>query len=204
MHTHRTLLALALAGLALSACGVGGDPAERAAAAPSPGALSSRSSGPAGAGSSSQAVATPTGTPAAAERCRTGQLKVDAGHVQATASTRSLVLGLTNVGTVRCTITGFGGLALLDARGTQLQTRFERTITRPRTVDLAPQGHTTRTITWRVVPEQNTDPTADCVAANALLVTPPDEEPADLVVHEPITACRGGTITGAPWDRDAG
>lgn len=137
-------------------------------------------------------------------RCTTAQLEVEAGQVQAAASTRSLVLGLTNVSDTRCTITGFGGLALLDAGGTQLTTRFERSATQPRTVELAPQGFTTRTISWRVVPAQNTDPNADCVSGDALLVTPPDEEPADLVVNQPITACQGGTITGTPWDRDAG
>lgn len=212
MRTSRTMFALAtLSGLALSACGVGDGPPERTTAAPAPAAVtpdatSPSSAAPPGAPSSSPVAAkpAPTVTAAASDRCTTAQLEVDAGQVQAAASTRSLVLGLTNVSDTRCTITGFGGLALLNAGGTQLTTRFERSATQPRTVELAPQGVTTRTISWRVVPAQNTDPTTNCVSGDELLVTPPDEEPADLVVSQPITACQGGTITGTPWDRDAG
>ena len=212
MPISRLMIAVViLAGLALSACTVGGGSPERTAGASSSGAPSPEAVAPSHAatpGTSSSSPtgdrSTPEGTAVTRDRCRTAQLKVDAGQVQAAASTRSLVLQLTNISDTRCTITGFGGLALLDASGTQLPTRFERAATQPRTVELAPQGYTTRTINWRVVPAQNTDPTTDCVSGETLLVTPPDEDPANLVVHEPITACRGGTITGTPWDRDAG
>lgn len=222
MRSDRTMLALAtLSGLALSACTLGGRPPDRAAGALSPiapsptvtapdalppGPMPSGTAAPSSAPSSSPAAAPPTSTGmvVASDRCRTAQLKVDGGRVQAAGSARTLVLGLTNVSSTRCTITGFGGLALLDADGTKLPTRFERSPAQPRTVELAPQGFTTRTINWRVVPARDTDPTTDCVSGYALLVTPPDEQPANLVVNEPVTACQGGTITGTPWDRDAG
>lgn len=213
MPRNRTVVAFAiLFGLALTACGVGGGPAERKVAAPPPtaslrsGATPSASADSSGAPSSSPTVATtrPTGSAVASGRCATAQLTVDAGQVQAAASTRTLVLGLTNVSNTHCTISGFGGLALLGAGGSALPTRFERSPAQPQTVELAPQGVTTRTITWQVVPAQNTDPATNCVSGDALLVTPPDEQPANLVVHAPITACQGGTITGTPWGRDAG
>lgn len=150
----------------------------------------------------------PTGgsrsSPTEPGRCTTHDLQVGAGQVQASASIRTLTLELTNVSDHRRTVTGFGGLALLDAGGTQLPTSFHRDDEQPRTIELAPQGFTTRKINWRVVPAQGTSADSNCVSGKALLVTPPDEAPGNLVVDEAITACDSGTITGTPWDREAG
>lgn len=208
MPAMRAALVLtALGGLVLSGCGQGRTPARVA----TPSAATPTSSVPAGSAAPRDAAsgsAAPsdgsTSTPAGAGRCTTDDLRVGAGEVRASASTRTLTIKLTNVSDDRCTVTGFGGLALLDASGARLPTNLQRADERPRTIELAPWGSTTREISWRVVPAQGADPVGDCVSGEELLVTPPDEEPGDLVVDEAITACEGGTITGTPWDREVG
>jgi len=191
------LVVTALSGLALSGCAQDGPPKRVAA----PSATTSTSSAPAGSAAPSGGS---TSTPAEPGRCTTDDLQVGAGEVQASASTRTLTMELTNVSESRCTVTGFGGLALLDAGGAQLPTRFQRGDQRPRTIERQPRGSTTREISWRVVPAQGTDPDSNCVSGDALLVTPPDEQPGDLVIDQAITACDRGTITGTPWNREAG
>lgn len=184
--TARASAALAVA-LVLSACG---DDAETTAADPPP----SATSGPA---------ATAPVTEAPAQRCTSAVLSVAAGEVQPFASTRRLLVSLTNQGTAPCTLLGFGGTALVDGQGTQLPTRFLRSQQEPRTVVLRRGESTVRELSWRVVPSTQADPAVDCVTGAGLLVTPPDEEPGELVVDQEVTACDGGTLEATPWGQTA-
>ena len=202
MPAMRTTLVLtALSSLVLSGCTQGSAPEPVA----TPSDITRPSGAPTSSAPTSSAAPSSGSTTSAAglARCTDHDVRVGAGEVQASASTRTLTLELTNVSNERCTVTGFGGLALLDASGAQLPTSFQRGDEQPRRIELAPQSSTTRTISWQVVPAQGTDPDRDCITGDALLVTPPDEQPGNLIVHKTITACEGGTITGTPWARKA-
>lgn len=172
---------------------------------PTPGAA--RSTRPAG-----QPSATAAGSPlhqsstesADAPQCRSGQLSAEAGETQAMASTRTTVLQLTNTSQHRCTVTGYGRLALLDGDGHQLTTTLERAAApTARTIALAPQGYTTRLISWRVVPTGPQGKISECVTGRSLLVVPPGSR-AGLRVTIHITACDRGTLGAGAWTRDAG
>lgn len=148
---------------------------------------------------------TPPSTPPAAplRACVTSQLTLGAGQVQAMASTRSVVLDLTNTSTLRCTVTGYGDLRLVDGHGSPLPTTQHRSpVPAARAIVLAPNGFTTRTVSWRVVPDPPTT-AADCTSGAALQVTPPDES-RSLLLHEAITACDHGTLEAGAWTRNAG
>ena len=201
--SRRTVTCSAVLLLALSACGQEPAPSRSAAPPAPPSAAAPPSTAPPSTAPPSTA-ASPTQAPEGPARCTTQELSVTAGQPVADASSRTLVLELDNTSDRTCTITGFGGVGLLDDAGRLLPTRFVRGPGTPATVELAPGGFSTRTLSWRVVPAGPGESEADCVSAAALVVTPPDEEPGDLVVREPITACSGGELVGTPWGRDAG
>jgi hypothetical protein len=145
----------------------------------------------------------PSASAAPLRACRTDQLSVNAGQVQAMASTRSIVLGLTNVSPTRCTATGYGALRLVDAKGADLTTTEQRdAVPTARAIELVPQGHTIRTVSWRVVPDPPTT-VADCISGTALRVTPPDNT-RGLRLQRSITACDRGALNAGAWTRVAG
>jgi hypothetical protein len=160
---------------------------------------------PARPGVSSPEVPRPVRTPSlSSPQCRVEQLRAEAGETQANASTRSTVLQLTNTSRTRCTVTGYGSLALLDSGGRRLTTTPERAaVPAVRKIPLAPNGYTTREISWRVVPTGPQGTVSGCISGRSLLVVPPGSS-SGLHVPISITACDRGTLGGGAWTREAG
>lgn len=147
----------------------------------------------------SRAVGSPTATrpvaPAAGAsptaRCRTADLSLVLGPVDAAAGQRQGRVVLQDQGGRRCSITGFGGLALLDAAGRPLPVTLTRVGPAPRAVTFGPRSdQISKAISWTVVAGDG-----GCVEPATVLVTPPDEtEP----LRAPWTYGRvcGGRIDG--------
>lgn len=174
-------------------------------AATAPASSVPATSRPVRSGVSSPKVPRPVRTPSlSSPQCRVEQLRAQAGETQANASTRSTVLQLTNTSRTRCTVTGYGSLALLDSGGRRLTTTPERAaVPAAREIPLAPNGYTTREINWRVVPTGPQGKVSECISGRSLLVVPPGSS-SGLHVPITITACDRGTLSGGAWTREAG
>lgn len=156
-------------------------------------------------GASSPAVPRLVRTPSlSSPRCREEQLRAEAGETQAHASTRSTILQLTNTSRTHCTVTGYGSLALLDSGGRRLTTTLYRAVVPAvHTIPLAPNGYTTREISWRVVPTGPQGKVSECISGDSLLLVPPGNS-SGLHVPIAITACDRGSLSGGAWTREAG
>jgi len=185
--------------------GAGPDVGNSPTAATAPARSAPATSRPVRSGASSPEVPRPARTASVSSpRCRVEQLRAEAGETHANASTRSIVLGLTNTSRTRCTVTGYGSLALLDSGGRRLTTTPERAaVPAVRRIPLAPNGYTTREISWRVVPTGPQGTVRECISGRSLLVIPPGSS-AGLHVPITITACDRGTLSGGAWTREAG
>ena len=107
-----------------------------------------------------------------------------------------LNLALVNQSAHRCRIYGYGGVQLLDAAGTALPTRQERSGQRPELVTLRPGDRAYSALTWIFSPEA-----PPCSNAAFLQVIPPDET-------EPIRArfaygvCGNGVLSQRAYQPD--
>ena len=137
----------------------------------------------------------------AAARCQNGQLAVTVLGNGAAAGSVGQVIGFINVSKVACTLTGYPGVAGLDAQGRQV-TQAQRQLmgmvgglangaTKPPTVTLAPG----QSASAMVEGTDNPAGTAtSCTSYPTLLVTPPN-----LTQSTKVTiALSGSTIAGFP------
>ncbi|MET9448462.1 DUF4232 domain-containing protein [Streptomyces cinerochromogenes] len=148
-------------------------PASPTAAATGPGPADGAPTGsarPSGTGTAEQSPAEP-----APQRCRTAGLKAALGPNHPGAGQSNFTLVLTNRSPHTCRMSGFPGVAFVDASGAAVTPDPERaTGTRRQSVTLAPGADAWAGLSY-------TDPAltgVTTVTPRALLVTPPDETAA--------------------------
>ncbi len=181
--------------LAAAACSVDGPSETTPAAAPT---TQGPTGTPSGAATLSPATDTPADppppqvpTPAASDRCHTDELSLVLGAVAGGAGQRQASLVLQSDGDRQCSITGFGGLALLDAAGDPLPVTLTRVGPTPTAVTFGPRSdQVSKVISWTVVSGDS-----GCVEPASVLVTPPDET-ASLEAPWTYGPVCGGRIEG--------
>ena len=146
---------------------------------------------------------TPGATPAISTPCRGPQLKLAQEGGDAGAGNRVIVLSLQNVGAQACSLTGYPGLTLQDARGRDLTTvRAEQRLgsyfrqgQAPASVNLTPQAKAYFDLAWNVVPHEDQGETA-CPSVARLRVTAPGDTSA-VNLAQAFTPC-GGRVQVSP------
>jgi hypothetical protein len=127
--------------------------------------------------------------------CRTADLSVHLKPGSPGAGQRYATVVLTNTSGHNCTVTGYGGLALLGAPGKGVPTELRRApVPEPRTVGLAPGGSARSLLHWTVIPGGN-EPGAACEpTAVTVVVTPPGQRTAALRPWSFGPVCQHGMI----------
>jgi len=145
------------------------------------------------------AVALPVAAP-----CRGPQLKLSADGGDAGAGNRVTILGVQNLGTQACSLTGYPTVVLQDRQDRNLtairseQTRgsYFRPGQAPTPVELAPRGKAFFDIAWNVVPNEANGETTCPSATRVRMTAPGDTSPVSLV--QALTPC-GGRIRVSPF-----
>ena len=146
---------------------------------------------------------TPAAPPANPAPCRGPQLKLAQEGGDAGAGNRVTVLSLQNVGSQACSLTGYPGLTLQDARGRDLTTvRAEQRLgsyfrqgQAPAPVRLAPQAKAYFDLAWNVVPHEGQGERT-CPSVARLRVTAPGDTSA-VTLAQAFTPC-GGRVQISP------
>jgi membrane-bound inhibitor of C-type lysozyme len=142
----------------------------------------------------------PTST---AQPCRGPQLKLSSEGGDAGAGNRVTNIGIQNVGSTACTLTGYPGVVLQDRQGRNLTAiRSEQSpgsyFTQgqaPALVTLAPQAKAAFELAWSVVPNEGAGE-RNCPASTRIRVTAPGDTAA-VSLDTPISPC-GGRIRVSP------
>lgn len=161
------------------------------------------SSGPVPTGPTPPVQPAPGGVLPASAPCRGPQLKLAEEGGDAGAGNRVAVLSLQNIGTQACSLTGYPGLTLQDARGRNLTTvrteqnpgSYFRQGQAPMPVNLAPQAKAYFDLAWNVVPHEGQGERA-CPSAARLRVTAPGDTSA-VTLAKTFTPC-GGRVQVSP------
>ncbi|WP_292263622.1 DUF4232 domain-containing protein [Brevundimonas sp.] len=141
-------------------------------------------------------------TPASAP-CRGPQLKLAEAGGDAGAGNRVTILSLQNMGTTACSLTGYPGLTVQDARGRNLTTvrteqnpgSYFRNGQPPAPVELAPQGRAYFDLAWNVMPHEDQGEKT-CPAGARVRVTAPGDTAA-VSLDKSFTPC-GGRVQVSP------
>ncbi len=136
--------------------------------------------------------------------CQPSQLKLSSQTGNGAAGTITLVITMTNTSTTTCSLYGYPGMQLLDAKGTDLPTKVirggvETTPSSPAkkpasTVTLAPGKVAAYSLTYSDVPTGNE--TSCPESAKAEVTAPNDTATATMTLA--ISACAGGTLHVSP------
>lgn len=162
------------------------------------------SSGPIAPGPLPEPQPAPGGVLPAATPCRGPQLKLSADGGDAGAGNRASTLGVQNVGTQACSLTGYPTVVLQDRQGRNLTAiRSEQTLgsyfrqgQAPTPVELAPQGKAFFDIAWNVVPHEGQGETTCPSVARIRMTAPGDSSPVSFA--QAFTPC-GGRIRVSPF-----
>ncbi len=162
------------------------------------------SSGPVAPGPIPGQQPAPGGVLPVAAPCRGPQLKLSADGGDAGAGNRVSILGVQNVGTQACSLTGYPTVVLQDRQGRNLTAvRADQTLgsyfrqgQAPTPVELAPQTKAFFDITWNVVPNEGNGETTCPSAARIRMMAPGDTSPVTLT--QAFTPC-GGRIRVSPF-----
>lgn len=148
---------------------------------------------------------------ATAQPCRGPQLKLSSEGGDAGAGNRVINIGVQNIGSAACTLTGYPGVVLQDRQGRNLTAiRSEQSPgsyfnqgQAPAPVTLAPQAKAAFELAWSVVPNEGAGE-RNCPAATRIRVTAPGDTAA-VSLDTPIAPCGGRirvspirSLTGAP------
>lgn len=136
--------------------------------------------------------------------CRGPQLKLSADGGDAGAGNRVSVIGIQNVGTQACSLTGYPTVILQDRAGRTLtavrpeQTpgSYLRAGQAPSPVALAPQGKAYFDVAWNVVPREDQGETTCPSVARLRVTAPGDTSPVSL--DQVLTPC-GGRVRISPF-----
>ena len=142
--------------------------------------------------------------PAAGLPCRGPQLKMSSEGGDAGAGNRVAVLGVQNIGTRTCTLTGYPVVtlqdgqarALSDVRADQSPGNYFRNGTAPTPVVLAPQAKAYFDLAWNIVPHEGNGETVCPTATRIRMTAPGDTSPANLAMR--FTPC-GGRVRVSPF-----
>jgi Domain of unknown function (DUF4232) len=189
---NRLCAVVALALVALSACGV----RQNAASEPTP---TTRST------ASTTATTTPSTPPPTGDenvplnqenRCTAPSLAGSIEPMESTAGNRYVRLVVRNTGTQTCTLSGYGNVDLLNATRQPIPTNAERTLNPvPSRVRLGPGEQASKILHWNVMATGDEPTTGPCQPpASALAVTPPDETESFQVSYEFGSVCDHGRI----------
>ncbi len=162
------------------------------------------SSGPVAPGPAPGPQPAPGGVLPASAPCRGPQLKLSADGGDAGAGNRVSILGVENVGTRACSLTGYPTVVLQDRQGRELTAiRIDQTPgsyfrqgLAPTPVELAPRAKAFFDIAWNVVPNEGNGETACPSATRIRMMAPGDTSPVTLA--QAITPC-GGRIRVSPF-----
>ncbi len=146
----------------------------------------------------------PGGVLPASAPCKGPQLKLSLAGGDAGAGNRVSIIGVQNVGTRTCSLTGYPGVTLQDGRGRNLTAvRSDQTLgsyfrqgQAPTPVELVPQAKGFFDIAWNVVPNEGAGETTCPSAARIRMTAPGDTSPATLT--QAFTPC-GGRIRVSPF-----
>ena len=136
--------------------------------------------------------------------CKGPQLKLSAEGGDAGAGNRVSIVGVQNVGSQACSLTGYPNVTLQDAQGRNLTTiRAEQTPgsylragQAPAPVELAPQAKAFVDLAWNVVPNEGNGQTSCPQAARVRMTMPGDTSVVTLT--QTLTPC-GGRVRIGPF-----
>jgi Protein of unknown function (DUF4232) len=133
---------------------------------------------------------------AAAATCATASLSAAIHPGSPGAGQRYATVVLTNRSASSCTVQGYGGLALLGARGVGVPTDLRRvTPPAPGAVLLLPGASARSLLHWSVIAGPGENPSSACEpTATAVVVTPPDQSTAALLGWGLGPVCSHGLI----------
>jgi hypothetical protein len=148
-----------------------------------------------GIGLISAAAAPAAGARSTTPECSTAELGARLLAGSPGAGQRYVTVVLTNTGGRTCTVTGYGGLALLGAPGQGVPTDLRRVASpAPHTVTLAPGASARSLLHWAAVPAGDENGAACQPTATTVVVTPPDQTTALLRPWSFGPVCQHGLI----------
>lgn len=141
---------------------------------------------------------------ATAAPCRGPQLKLSADGGEAGAGNRVAIIGVQNLGTQVCSLTGYPTVILQDGQGRNLTAvrseqspgSYLRTGQAPTPVSLAPQGKAFFDVAWNVVPDESQGQRTCPSAARIRVTAPGDSSPVSL--DQAFAPC-GGRVRISPF-----
>ena len=136
--------------------------------------------------------------------CKGPQLKLSADGGDAGMGHRVTIVGVQNLGTQACSLTGYPSVTLQDPRGKTLTTvrseqnpgSYLRAGQAPAPVTIQPQAKAFFDVAWNVVPNEGQGETVCPTAARIRAVAPGDTSPVTLI--QSFTPC-GGRIQVSPF-----
>lgn len=142
--------------------------------------------------------------PPAAAPCKGPQLKLSADGGDAGMGHRVAIVGVQNVSSQVCSLTGYPTVTLQDARGRNLTTvrseqnpgSYLRAGQSPAPVTLQPQAKAFFDVAWTVIPNEAQGETTCPTATRIRALAPGDTSPASLA--QTFTPC-GGRIQISPF-----
>ena len=141
------------------------------------------------------AAAAPAGASGTTPECGTAELSARLLPGSPGAGQRYATVVLTNTGGRTCSVTGYGGLALLGAPGQGVPTDLRRVPSpAPHTVILASGASARSLLHWAAVPAGDENAAACEPTATAVVVAPPDETTALLRPWSFGPVCQHGLI----------
>lgn len=140
-------------------------------------------------------IVPPVGAAPASEPCKAPQLTLSAEGGDAGMGNRVSIVGVRNIGTRACSLTGYPGVVLQDKDGRDLTTvrseptpgSYFRAGQTPTPVQLKPQAKAFFDIAWTAVPHEDIGETV-CPSATRIRVTAPDDTAA-VSLDQTFTPC---------------
>ena len=168
---------IALATLALAACGSANTTGSSSSSTPTPSPTSIPTIG-----------TTPSATAAGTGGCQVSQLSLTTGRPNAGAGSVEEAFIFTNTSQASCQLTGYPGMQMM-AGGAQIPTKVVRTAGAEPTVTLAPGATASFIAEWH----DQTGYATPCATSQQVEVTPPNAS-SQLTISTTIQACPDGTI----------
>jgi hypothetical protein len=181
VRTLKTLVPALVAGLALAACGSSNTSSSSPAAAAT--RTVTHTASPTTSASSGSAASTSSSSTAGSV-CRTPNLKLSFVSGQGAAGTAYMTYALTNTGSSTCTMSGYPGVAMLNASGSIVQHPAQRGVPTPTPVKLVSLAAGQRATF--IVTSSDVIPSPGCQhawTAATLQVFPPNQRAALLLPH---------------------
>ncbi len=144
---------------------------------------------------------TESAPPDSGTKCTAKDLEGTVVPSDAAAGNRYAELVVTNTSAGTCTLYGYGGLQLVDAKAKATPTNLtRRPDPGPTLVTLAPGGTAAKKLHWGVIPSGDEPVTGPCEPASAgARVIPPDDTRAFTVTYQFGSVCAQGHMEGSAY-----